>query len=61
MEIEQIEQDLQNQLTTVQGQIAQLEAALQQANDIAQQLIGGIKVTQRIKACTTTTMQKGES
>lgn len=51
--IESIEQDLQKQLTTVHGQIAQLEAALQQANDMAQQVIGGIKLIQRLKASTT--------
>lgn len=59
--MEEIEKELQQKLETIQGQIAQLEAALQQTNDVAQQLIGGIKVIQRLKACTMTKEQKGES
>lgn len=60
--MDQIIENYQKQLEQVQNQIMQLEAAMQQAHDVAQQLIGGIKAMQHWKEqCTTKKEQSSES
>lgn len=48
--MEQLIESYQKQLEQVQAQMVQLEAALQSAHDVAQQLIGGIKALQALQA-----------
>lgn len=58
----QIIEQYQKDLEAVQAQITQLEAALQAAHDVAQQLIGGIKAMQYWREqCTTKSEQSSES
>lgn len=59
--MDQIIENYQKQLEQVQNQIMQLEAAMQQAHDVAQQLIGGIKAMQHWKEqCTTKNQPSSE-
>jgi hypothetical protein len=60
--MDQIIEQYQKDLEAVQAQIAQLEAALQAAHDVAMQLLGGIKAMQHWKEqCTTKKEQSSES